>query len=102
MQIVMDDNEVTARQQAGSEMTTYWAGIGLVRTCSLFLYSTTLTPCRSSYRSRLLLLSLVCNQVFCRDTFISGGFSLFSGLQSRFSFYRPSDSNHRDQQSRYW
>ncbi|EXA46371.1 hypothetical protein FOVG_07089 [Fusarium oxysporum f. sp. pisi HDV247] len=30
MQIVMEDNEVTARQQAGSEMTRYWTGIGLV------------------------------------------------------------------------
>ncbi|KAF5617845.1 extracellular GDSL-like lipase acylhydrolase [Fusarium sp. NRRL 25303] len=30
MQIVMEDNEVTARQQAGTEMTRYWTGIGLV------------------------------------------------------------------------
>ncbi|KAF5707743.1 transcription factor SEF1 [Fusarium mundagurra] len=30
MQIVMEDNELTARQQAGSEMTRYWTGIGLV------------------------------------------------------------------------
>nr|RBQ97485.1 hypothetical protein FVER53263_09446 [Fusarium verticillioides] len=30
MQIVVEDNEVTARQQAGTEMTRYWTGIGLV------------------------------------------------------------------------
>ncbi|KAF4341541.1 hypothetical protein FBEOM_4443 [Fusarium beomiforme] len=30
MQIVMEDNEVTARQQEGSEMIKYWTGIGLV------------------------------------------------------------------------
>ncbi|KAJ0132017.1 Histone-lysine N-methyltransferase ASHR3 [Fusarium oxysporum f. sp. albedinis] len=30
-------NEVTARQQAGSEMTRYWAGIVLVRTCITLL-----------------------------------------------------------------
>ncbi|KAF4447060.1 putative transcription factor SEF1 [Fusarium austroafricanum] len=30
MQIVMEDNEATARQQAGNEMIKYWTGIGLV------------------------------------------------------------------------
>ncbi|KAF5575908.1 extracellular GDSL-like lipase acylhydrolase [Fusarium pseudoanthophilum] len=30
MQIVVEDNEVAARQQAGAEMTRHWTGIGLV------------------------------------------------------------------------
>lgn len=43
MQIVMEDNEVTARQQAGTEMTRYWTGIGLVSTCSRILHIKALT-----------------------------------------------------------
>lgn len=98
----MEDNEVTARQQAGSEMTRYWTGIGLVGTCSLFIYGTMLTSHRSSYHSRLLLVYSVCKQAFCRNRFISGGFLLFSGLRSRFSLFSLSNSDHYDLQSRYW